>query len=224
MVSEYPKEARSTHRYLVRILLTYPPKPNGLPESRDLKNLSRIEDRTEKAMKPYGGILIGHWICRGEYEIVLMARQSPPTTLEVRSGLFRRQSLRLKVTEDPDWSWVDEHMTLSDEDIERHRNRMLIQQLVRQGDQIHLVRPVDFALIFKRKEDRTAFAQAAVALGYRVASEGEPDPNDGSLWLELVADTTVEEEPMAARCVYLSRLAAEFNGEYDGWATPIVKR
>jgi len=76
-------------------------------------------------------------------------------------------------------------------------------------------------MYFRSKASRSLFGDTAVAAGFKVVSEPS---SKGELPFGIVVARTqsIEQETIDHTVLELLNLARRFDGDYDGWETPIV--
>lgn len=203
--------------YTVVARLPYREQTNGLQADGELSRVSRIEDQIEEALTPLGAFHLGHISFNGAMQVAFLAPEGIPTELNIQAGL-----LELDVLHDPSHTWFQTEMSPTDVEFETSKNRTLHQTLAQHGDRSEAIRQVDFWAYFPTAEQRAAFLAAILASHYRLSSESEAE-GANPFGCEFAADSDVSPETMAARCAFLRREAIQQNGDFDGWACPVVK-
>lgn len=109
-------------------------------------------------------------------------------------------------------------------DKERSHNFDLLNKLRELGDHAEVVRPVDFGALFPSDQLREAFLTEAAQNGYRLGQSGKWVPEGTSeCWCEITLETSIEDNVIAGRCLEIRTLAQRFAGEFDGWATSVMR-
>lgn len=126
--------------------------------------------------------------------------------------------------DDGEWSHYWNVLYPSPEDFQQINNAHEIGRLQREGDSLTQPRPVDHFANFKSDEDRNEFAIAAGALGYETVSQKENAENsEYPFSLGLLRTDAVDPETIDDITFELFELAEKYNGEYEGWTSPVVK-
>lgn len=126
------------------------------------------------------------------------------------------------IDHDPEWEYFTDFLL---PDAERRRwmaSCRLVDRLIELGDRTGVPRLVDHGLYFPSAELRLAFQEAAQEAGFGGAAELGPAKEDGSYFLEVSREDTVELEHIHGVVMELIELAEPYRGEYDGWATPLM--
>ena len=123
--------------------------------------------------------------------------------------------------EDSLWEQYLNVLYPSPEDLERMVNRDLLDMLVEQGDILTVAREVQHWMYFPSDPSRALFRDAAVAAGFKILSDSS---SEGKLPFGIAVARTqsIEQGSIDRTVVELLNLSRRFDGEYDGWETPIV--
>lgn len=97
----------------------------------------------------------------------------------------------------------------------------LLDVLQEKGDVLTVPREVQHWMYFGSEQSRARFRDAAIAAGFRVISEST---SEGDLPFGIVVARTqsIEQESIDRTVIELLRLSRRFDGDYDGWETPVV--
>lgn len=138
----------------------------------------------------------------------------------VRSRLLGH-SIESRSARDPQWTQYREILYPSEvEMIQQIRNRRVLQQLDRNGDDHAVSRPVDHDIYFRTASDSANFVRAAGELGFQARS-GPLEQMQGKcerpFFVNMVRSDPVTSDHIASVVAQLILLAARFDGKYDGW-------
>jgi len=96
-------------------------------------------------------------------------------------------------------------------------NGDVLREMQRSGDNLDTPRDINFAFAFKTKSDAERFAAEVVAQDYRAEASEYPERK---MWqaeiTHFMLPTHTDITELEAR---LSRIAAEYGGEPDGWGS-----
>lgn len=222
--AEVSEEERLACPYVVTFALPYRAIPNGFPPDRELTRVARIEERIKRKLEPIGHVHVGHITGRGQMLVVFYCRSAIQGPVTVKSGLFSKITVIAECRRDDAWSFFEENMVMTDEEFHRARNAPLLRNLKKEGDIHTRPRTVDFFAVFPSEDARATFIAEISARGFSFTDEQVRTLDDGTAVIEFVKDTPIDEDTMAAICGELHELAFQAGGEFDGWATPMVKR
>jgi regulator of RNase E activity RraB len=109
--------------------------------------------------------------------------------------------------------------------MQRIRNRRVLEQLAIRGDNHAIERPVDHELYFWSNSDSADFGQAAAKMGFRARFTRDLPDFSGSprpIFVSVVRSDPVTSDHISQVAAKLLILAARFDGEYDGWVARSV--
>jgi hypothetical protein len=109
----------------------------------------------------------------------------------------------------------------SPEDIQRIANMDLLDVLRKKGDVLSVAREVQHWMYFGSEESRTQFRDAAMAVGFRAASESISKA-DLPFGIVIARTQSIEQKSIDSTVIELLHLSRRFDGDYDGWETPVV--
>ena len=123
--------------------------------------------------------------------------------------------------EDSEWGQYLNVLYPSPDDLQRIANMDLLDVLREKGDVLTVAREVQHWMYFGSEQSRSQFRDTATAAGFRVISEST---SEGSLPFGIVLARTqsIEQESVDRTVIELLNLTRRFDGEYDGWETPVV--
>jgi uncharacterized protein (TIGR01619 family) len=200
------------------------PRPDGLSDSREAPTLFKIEDAlTAHVPRTCRALLSGRITTEGRREFYFYGETKDGFPDAVSTALAGFEGYRFDTGEQEDSLWEQYLNVLypSPEDLERIKNRDLLEVLVDEGDVLTAAREVQHWVYFRSEQTRAAFRETAIKAGFRILSESSVE---GDLPFEISVARTqpVEQDLIDATVIELLRLAQRFEGEYDGWETPVV--
>lgn len=203
------------------------PKPNGLSESSEFQTISAIEDELEKRVSvACDAIEAGRITTDGRREFYFYGATDKGFRSAVSNamGRFNRYKFDLDSQKDPEWNQYLNVLYPSDEDLEKIKNREVLEALMKHGDTLTPVRDVHHRIYFGSLEDRKWFASKARDLGYDIEDESE----DRTHWpthpfrLQITRDQSVTPDQIDNAVIELFRLAKQVNADYDGWEAQVI--
>jgi uncharacterized protein (TIGR01619 family) len=200
------------------------PRPDGLSDSTEAPRLFKIEDALDLSVAQVcRAIPCGRITTEGHREFYFYGETSDGFGEAVKSALatFEGYEFDMGDQKDPLWEQYLDVLYPSQEDLERIKNSDVLDVLTEKGDVLSAAREVQHWLYFRSQQSRAAFSEDAVKAGFRIASESDVK-GDLPFGLSVVRTQSVEQEHIDATVIELVRLAQRFEGEYDGWETPIV--
>jgi uncharacterized protein (TIGR01619 family) len=200
------------------------PRPDGLSDGKEAPTLFQIEDAlTPELARRCSAMLCGAITTEGRREFYFYGENSRGFGKAVASAMAQFDGYKFDTGEknDPLWEQYLDVLYPSEEDLQRIANRDLLDQLETRGDVLSVIREVHHWIYFRSKQSRESFKEAVAKSGYTICSNLE-GKDDRSFGLIVSRVQSVEQEVTDAVVLELLRLARQFDGEYDGWETPIV--
>lgn len=215
---------RREHLYWVLLQLN-DPSPEGLTTPAESPILWYIESSLASHSADAGARFVGRITTAGRREFYFYAVKEALFDEAVRSALaaFPRYQFEIGDEGDPGWAHYRDFLYPDEEAFRTIENRGVIQSLQEAGDDLSQPRPIRHFVNFKDDSSRAAFANLAGSLGYTADEALFPDKVRP---FRLVLHRVEQPDPVDLDCntLTLYRHAIEFDGEYDGWDSPVVRR
>ena len=201
---------------------------NGFPTREEGEYIYSIEDAVEGIIEQHGDILAGVVKCDERARIFAYVKNELgyyDEISEMMSENFPDYAYTLAVVEDPDWEVYFQALYPDRYEYQSIMNRMLIENIKSDGDSM-VPRVLEHCLLFKTEEHGESFLAKVMEDGFiKLSSENQNDNEDIDKEYPYVLVIGREDafENIDEIVWYLMDLADEFDGEYSGWACPIVK-
>jgi regulator of RNase E activity RraB len=200
------------------------PRPDGLSDGKEAPILFQIEDvLNPEIIHVCDAIFCGAITTEGRREFYFYGKSREGFDAATVRSLAKFPTYRFDSGEknDPLWEQYLEVLYPSKEDLQRIANRDLLDQLEKRGDVLSVRREVRHWVYVRSKQSRELFGKAAATCGYGIVSESD-GPKDTPLGIVVSRVQSVDQNAADEIVLELLRLAQHFDGEYDGWETPIV--
>lgn len=125
--------------------------------------------------------------------------------------------------EDSDWTAYFEVLFPTEFEMQIIQNGKVIENLQEHGDLLEKERPVSHWIYFQNLDDRENFWDNIKGLGFEILEKEETSSGELPFSLQLSRVDKVDYESVNDYVLFLWQKSQEFNGEYDGWETFIVK-
>jgi uncharacterized protein (TIGR01619 family) len=200
------------------------PRADGLSDSSEAPTLYKIEDTLNLLVSgACNAIPCGRITTEGRREFYFYGetREGFRDAVETALKGFEGYKFDLGDQEESSWSQYLNVLYPSPENLQRIANVDLLDVLKERGDLSTVPRKVLHWIYFPSELSRSLFRDAVVAAGFSVDSEFN---SQGELPFAIVVACTqsIEQESIDRTVVGLLRLAESFDGDYDGWETPVV--
>ena len=201
---------------------------NGFPTREEGEYVYSIEDAVVEIIEQHGDILAGVVKCDERVHIFAYAKNESgyyDEISEIMAENFPDYVYTFAVFEDKDWELYFDALYPDRYEYQSIMNRWLIEDIKSNGDSM-VPRVLEHCLFFTTEENGEAFLTKVMEDGFTKLSSENLSNNediDKEYPYELVIGREDDFEDIDETVWYLMDLAKEFDGEYDGWACPIVK-
>jgi uncharacterized protein (TIGR01619 family) len=200
------------------------PRPDGLSDGKEAPTLYKIEDAlTGRVARKCQAILSGRITTEGRREFYFYGETKDGFRKAVGEALKEFEGYKFDAGEQEDASWNQYLDVLypSLENLERIANMDLLDELVKRGDVLTVRREVRHWMAFRSEDSRARFREAAIRAGYGLAGETGSE-GKFPFGISVTRTQSVEQGSIDQTVIELLRLCRGFDGDYDGWETPVV--
>lgn len=200
------------------------PRPDGLSDGKEAPILYKIEDCLNSCVSSAcQAIPSGRITTQGRREFYFYGQTDDGFRKSVEAALHGFDGYRFDAGSQRDSQWEQYLKVLypSDEDIQRIANMDLLDVLKERGDVPTVPREVQHWVYFGSEQARALFRNAAIAVGFKVISEPS-SAGELPFGIVLARTQSVEQNSIDATVIELLHLSRRFDGEYDGWETPVI--
>jgi hypothetical protein len=220
-VHDHVPDIERPHLYWVLVSLINP-TPDGMTSSAEAYVLGGLESNLAHECDVHRIQLVGRITTAGRREYYFYGPEHAEFATCITRAKHDYADYRCEIGEqfDPDWSHYQDFLYPDPEAQQTIENRKVVQTLQGAGDSLDSRRPVRHFLYFDNVANRAQYTGVAQSLGFTTECIDDTDgPRPHGLILErpdmpLDIDTVVLD---------LYRQAIEFDGEYDGWESPVVR-
>jgi len=202
------------------------PRPDGLSALEETVALQEIEDALDTELQlnhkaTYAGRLTSD-ARRTIYFYLGLGKAYEQTVARVM-GDYSTYKYTTGLQEDKDWSRYFTFLYPEPEQLQRIKNRKVVDELEKHGDDLNQARAVDHWIYFRTEADRQAFLARVAPENFEVVtSDYEEELEDYPFRLQLRRSDKVDQVHIDKVVLMLWRLARQHNGDYDGWETAAV--
>jgi uncharacterized protein (TIGR01619 family) len=216
----------ATRTWLMWIFVYFQhPRPDGLSSREEFDTLSALEDKLTEAIEhECRATLSGRITTDGHREFYFYASNPQPFEEVVAKSMtvFGEYEFDTGKQKDTDWNQYLNVLYPSEEDIERIKNREVLEGLRRNGDLLQSPRDILHWAYFKTEHDRSHFKDSAQSLGYRIDSEREFKEKGNPFGVCIEKQQDVQADALDEAVINLFRAVKKTNGEYNGSESPVV--
>jgi uncharacterized protein (TIGR01619 family) len=125
--------------------------------------------------------------------------------------------------EEKDWRAYFEVLYPSPFEMQVIQNGRVVENLEKQGDTLEKEREVEHWIYFKTESEREHFLVSIKDDGFEIVEKDTTNSSQLPFSLQISRVDKVDYENIHEYVLYLWQKAQEFNGDYDGWETSVVK-
>jgi hypothetical protein len=212
------------------------PRPDGLRDGSEAEALGKVEDAivalVEEALQ---GIYVGRFLGAGFVTFVFYVPERAGNIGQAIAGLDLAAAVRPFGPYEPQWlseidaAWRFYLEFLYPDPVSREMmlNRDQLRHRQKAGDCLEAPRTIDHLVVFASREAADGATRALDAAGFRCDPVRESAGGHGrrpDFRLEFRRDEPLDGDRPDAFCAEIRAIIEPFEGHYDGWGGPIVKR
>jgi hypothetical protein len=206
------------------------PRADGLASPEEAERLRAAEEAlTTMVAGEFRGVLAGRITGAGRREFYCYAPRADgwaPAAKRALAALPEYAVDYAGAQPDPEWSQYRDLLYPTPRQRRQAENQATIFALAEAGDELGAVRPVDHWVYFRSSDARRSFQARAAALGFQLVDDLGVDPERPAHphRLHLRRAQAVDVPTVEAVTDELFAALEGLDGEYDGWAAPVVRQ
>jgi uncharacterized protein (TIGR01619 family) len=200
-------------------------RENGLPEVEEFDILAEIEEGFDSALGAINRVFAGHLYCEGvasTYFYIASGVNLEPLLWESMEA-FPSYTFTHRINHDPDWESYFNFLFPAPIELQRLGNESVIRNLSEHGDNLEKERKVEHWIYFPSETDRSRFLDSIADQGFSVEDLSKDEDYELPYRAQISREDKVTLEATDEYILDLWQKAQDFNGNYDGWETFIVK-
>ncbi len=210
---------------IIQVALQHP-SPDGLPTQQEFQHLAMIEDTLVGPLEQLlDAVYVGRITTDGRRDFFFYAPSDEgfdEAVTRLRSA-FGSSPARIGRALDPTWRFYRETLFPDADGLRHIADRKIIRQLQSLGDDEISPREITHFCYFPAIEQRAGFIARASQKGFLTEPFEASEPDVPlPCGLKLSRNDRADARHISAVTVALLNLAREFDGEYDGWESPVV--
>jgi hypothetical protein len=198
------------------------PQENGMPQSSELKEFSKIESELDTAITKESGVFVGTITGDGERVFIYYLRNKSMVLKDSVEKIAKtfQYTVSFKIEDDIQKNTYLKELYPSKDELRVMNDMKVLSSLESTPDIREKLRRVDHWIYFKSKETADSFAKWATEQKYSIELN---QPTEEHIFLvQVYHSSTSLFEDITSHTKTLNRKALELNAEYDGWETSIV--
>lgn len=204
------------------------PREDGLSSDTESKKLWEIEDLivgliTSKHDAIYAGRLTNDG--KRDFYFYFEKEQLLDKSISEIMVRFPEYSYDYGIKENDNWESYLSFLYPSPRELQSILNRRVLEQLQKHGDDLTKSRIVDHWIYFKSDIDRTLFEKEIIQRNFTIKTKDfDKQYSEYPFKLQISREDKVGWDEIDEYTIELWELANQFNGDYDGWECPILKK
>jgi hypothetical protein len=201
------------------------PRPDGLSDGGEAPTLYEIEDALSSGISgKCSAILCGRITTQGRREFYFYGETEEGFEADVGDVLAGFKGYRFDTGKQQDRTWNHYQTVLypTPEHLQRILKRDLLDVLSEKGDICTVPREVQHWIYFRSESLRAQFLKAVNNTRFRIVSPGLSAEGERPFGAVVARTQAIQHDLIDTTVIELLQLAQRFDGEYDGWETPIV--
>lgn len=202
------------------------PNKDGLSSSEESEMLNQIEDSfIDLITKHFDAAYAGRLKYDGKifsYFYSDKIKEFEKNFTDIKQH-FPDYRFDYNVKEEKEWRTYFEVLYPSPFEMQVIQNGRVIENLESHGDKLEKERQVDHWIYFKTQTDRKKFLEEIKDRDFKVVNIEDTSSGDSPFSLQLSRIDKVDYESVNEYVLYLWEKAQEFNGDYDGWETFVIR-
>lgn len=215
----YPK---NSWLHTLSVTLKHPTQ-QGLTNDQESESLNRMEDTLIRLGKQIDAIFAGRITGKGERIYYFYATDSERMQDIIQSNTLNGYEFSSDAKQDPEWRLYLKGLYPTADEKQCMENLGVIQQLRQHGDTLVDPRPVEHYVYFTN-ETRQAEFEDAIKGHYQYRRLDPIQDNTKPYGTLVETYTPVTPNNINEVVLAIFHKANEFNGEYDGWETEIIRK
>jgi len=201
------------------------PRADGLSSSEEAPTLWKMEDALLEQVCLDGRILLcGRITTDGKREFYFYAEKPVGFQEAVAQAMEAYPAYKWELGDQSDSGWKHylDVMYPSRTDLEKIKNGDLLDVVSKKGDILTIPRKVLHWIYFSSREHRAACSDATKRSGFAIESEFDHPGGERPFSLCVARTQPIRQNEIDTTVLELLDLAEQFDGDYDGWETPVV--
>lgn len=201
--------------------------PDGLPDKETLAAIQKVGDELQQIIGVnFKEVYVGSFTYNNERLEYFYLQD----TIAVRDTLKSFYHLKhdkaknyINLKNDSAWMAYKEFLYPNEETLNYMADSKVVYSLVENGDKLIKARKVDHFTYFNSKKDAEKFKDEILKVGYQIEKINKNSDNTQPYSVLFWKEQYVDLNSINQTTVILREISKKCNGEYDGWATIVIK-
>jgi uncharacterized protein (TIGR01619 family) len=203
------------------------PREDGLSSQEESGTLSEIDDAlVHKLTSTHNSIYVGRLTSAGERDLYFYFGDTSLYDKAISEVMlaYPKYQFDFGSKEDKEWGGYFDFLYPTPQQYQSIQNRRVLDNLEKHGDKLTKERDVHHWIYFKTERDRETFLGKIANDGFSILDKDyNKELEEAPYTLHIRRVDKVDHNSVDDYVIYLWKLAADCNGDYDGWETSIEK-
>jgi uncharacterized protein (TIGR01619 family) len=205
-------------------LIVKNPTEDGFPINNEADHLGEIEESAIDFLASQNFINVGRITTDGVRDIIFYSRQVASDPIAEAAKRFVQptgyEASIFQIEEDDNWEFYFDFLYPNPYQLQHMGNRQVVEHLEDSGDTLEIPRKVEHWLYFESAKMMKRFAKAVKKEGFALENETQ---EEGKYILTISRVDVVDFQSINEVTDLLVEIAEQYEGEYDGWETVVIK-
>lgn len=202
-------------------------RPDGLSSAEEAETLAIMEDEfAQKLERELDAVFVGRITGAGRRELYYYAAAAgefESIVSQVSAG-YPAYDFDFGEQADATWSQYREVLYPSPSELQRIRNRRVVEALEAAGDSLEMARPVKHWIYFGNAAQRATGKERLAGASFQVDDVDAGDATRETAWgLCATRVHKVDPDSVDTHVQMVLDLLEDLDAEYDGWESPVVQ-
>ena len=199
---------------------------DGFVSKDEIEEITFIEDRLElECLRYRHGQYVGRVISQGSITFIYYLKLDFEWSDTVNGSMshFENYSFELGSRVDSEWEVYKKLLFPTDTEWQIIHNHHACDELAKAGDNLTMQRAIEHTSYFKNPAEREIFSAFIISENFKILNNIEPSvevPNYGIKFYRVDIPFYNNIDTLTLKLIEQS---LEYNGQYDGWETSLVK-
>ncbi len=219
----------ATHPRLMTVVVEAKEElPTGFPTEAEVEIVNELQDKLILALERKGeGVFVGSRTSIGRKALYFYLNSERPTEQKAWQLMkaFRARPHDMDIRTDSAWLAYFEILLPNEREMAEIHNERVLQQLQRSGDRLTQPRGIEHWFYFPTTDRRDRFLEALQTDGFElIGMDTLKDESPAKPYsLHLIRQDSIQVPYIHELTWQLTQAAREYEGEYDGWETVLVR-
>jgi len=209
----------------VKVPLLQPTK-EGLVSAEEEGDIGFMEDSLEMESLRYRiGTYVGRIVTKSEINFIYYLKYEFEWADAVKAAMKKFTDYKFELGSRADFEWEVYQKLLypTSSQWQIIQNHNSCDALAKSGDTLHISRAIEHKMFFETQEDRASFEKAIEEDGFSVQEEMEPTEDIALYGVQFYRVDIPFYYNIDELTLSIIAKGEQYNGQYDGWETSLVK-